>query len=114
MSPLFAWRGAGREETSFDFVADLPSSPTQAPAPMFLLLRVFAACRVNPKRGVGDEALLLGVNRSRALPDPPDGVKARAVPPTARSGGFEDAVRSLGALSCSAMVMRVGIVELML
>ena len=68
------------------------------PPPTFLLLRVFAAWRVNPKRGVGDEeALAFGVNRSKVLPDV---IGCAAVP----SGGWISP-----AAPSSAIVTRVGI-----
>lgn len=70
------------------------------PPPTCLLLRVFAACRVNPNRGVGEEALAFGVNRSRVLPDV---IGCAAVP----SGGPEAA--GSPAAPSSAIVTRVGI-----
>ena len=70
------------------------------PPPTCLLLRVFDACRVNPNRGVGEEALAFGVNRSRVLPDV---IGCAAVP----SGGPEAA--GSPAAPSSAIVTRVGI-----
>ena len=70
------------------------------PPPTCLLLRVFAAWRVNPNRGVGEEALAFGVNRSRVLPDV---IGCAAVP----SGGPEAA--GSPAAPSSAIVTRVGI-----
>jgi hypothetical protein len=70
------------------------------PPPTFLLLRVFAAWRVNPNRGVGDEeALAFGVNRSKVLPDV---IGCAGVP----SGGPE---AGSPAAPSSAIVTRVGI-----
>ena len=73
------------------------------PPPTFLLLRVFAAWRVNPNRGVGDEeALAFGVNRSKVLPDV---IGCAAVP----SGGPEAA--GSPAAPSAAIVTRVGILD---